>query len=252
VFADSQPVPARYHHWWLPDEASSYAHQIDIMFYWILWITGIVFVLVEGVLVYFIIKFRYRPGRVATYTHGNNRLEIAWTAAPAIILVFLAVFSNTLWSEIRDPNKFPKGAPIIDISPRQFQWPIKYPGADGQFGTADDIESINQLYLVKDQPVQIKLHGQDVIHSFFVPEFRIKQDAVPGMATAVWIKPTMAGDFEIACAELCGIGHSNMRGYVHVVTQDSLNSWLKSQAPEPATPVAEAAAAAPVDSVHAK
>jgi cytochrome c oxidase subunit 2 len=229
--------PGRY---WLPNEASTYAPKIDGMFNVILWITMITFVLVEVALVYFLWKYRYKAGRKATYYHGNNKVEIIWTVIPALILVFLAVFSNSLWSEIKYADRYPKGAPVIRIMPRQFQWDITYPGPDGKFDTPDDINTINQLYLANNSPVQIKLQAQDVIHSFFVPEFRIKQDAVPGMQTAVWIQPTVLGDFEIGCAELCGLGHYRMKGFVHVVTQDSLNSWLASQAPKP-----EVAAATP-------
>ncbi len=243
----AQAVPAKYpnHHWYswwmniLPDTASTYAPKIDAMFDLILWLTLIVFLLVEGVLIYFLWKYRSKPGRKALYYHGNNRLEIIWTAIPAMILVFLAIFSNSLWSEIRSPDRFPKDAPVIRISPRQFQWDITYPGPDGKFDTPDDINTINQLYLAVNEPVQIKLNAQDVIHSFFVPEFRIKQDAVPGMQTAVWINPTKAGDYEIGCAELCGLGHYRMKGYVHVIARDSLDRWKIAQAPVPeAAPVA--------------
>ena len=212
------------------------------MFNMIMWITMIVFVLVEVCLVYFLWRYRHKTGRKVIYTHGNNKLEIAWTIVPAVILVFLAIFSNSLWSEIRDPAKFPKDAPVIRIAPRQFEWDITYPGPDGKLDTPDDVTTINQLYLAYNQPVQIRLNAQDVIHSFFVPEFRIKQDAVPGMQTAVWVTPTKMGDFNIACAELCGAQHYRMMGYVHIVSPDSLASWLKSQAPAPPTPDAQAAA----------
>ncbi len=208
----------------------------------------IVFVLVEFGLVYFLWKYHHKTGRKATYTHGNNKLEIAWTIVPAVILVFLAIFSNSLWSEIRDPAKFPKDAPVIRIAPRQFEWDITYPGVDKKLDTPDDVTTINQLYLAVNEPVQIRLNAQDVIHSFFVPEFRIKQDAVPGMQTAVWITPTTLGDYNIACAELCGAQHYRMMGYVHVVSHDSLASWLKSQAPVPEVPAVVAA----TDSVKAK
>jgi cytochrome c oxidase subunit 2 len=234
------PTVSRYDHFWLPASNSTYAPEIDSIFNMILWITMVVFVLVEVGLMYFLWRYRHKNGRKATYTHGNNRLEIAWTIVPAVILVFLAIFSNSLWSEIRDPAKFPKNAASIQIRPRQFEWDIAYPGPDGKFDTPDDITTINQLYLAVNEPVQIKLLSQDVIHSFFVPEFRIKQDAVPGMPTAVWIVPTKLGDFNIACAELCGAQHYRMMGYVHIVTKDSLASWLKSQeapAPAPAAPV---------------
>ena len=151
-----------------------------------------------------------------------------WTAVPALILAFLAIFSNSLWSEIRNPNTFPKDSYKIRIQPKQFQWDIFYPDATGKFGTKET--TTNQLYLALNEPVQISLHAQDVIHSFIVPEFRIKQDAVPGMPTSVYIVPTKAGDYEIACAELCGAQHYRMKGYVHVVSRDSLNKWLVSQA----------------------
>ncbi|HYM20317.1 MAG TPA: cytochrome c oxidase subunit II [Candidatus Kapabacteria bacterium] len=244
----AQDVKPRYpnHHWYswwmnaLPDKSSTYAPDIDSLFNVILWITLVVFVLVEVCLVYFLWKYRQKPGRKATYYHGNNKLEITWTALPAIILVFLAIFSNAIWSEVKSPDRFPKGAPVIQIRPRQFEWDITYPGPDGKFNTADDINTINQLYLAVNEPVQIKLEGQDVIHSFFVPEFRIKQDAVPGMPTAVWIQPTEVRDLEIACAELCGLGHYRMKGFVHVVTRDSLNHWLASQAAPPPAPAAPA------------
>jgi cytochrome c oxidase subunit 2 len=238
----AQAVPPRYHYptdWWnpgawFPSASSTYAGKIDDIYVVIFWITFVVFLIVEGGLAYFLFKYRYKAGRKATYTHGNNTLEITWTAIPAVILVVLAVFSNSLWSEIRDPNKFPKDAASIMIKPRQFEWDITYPGPDKKFGTADDVTTINQLFLAVNKPVQIKLEGQDVIHSFFVPEFRIKQDAVPGMPTAVWIQPTKIADYEIACAELCGLGHYRMKGAVSIVTQDSLDRWLKSQAPAPA------------------
>ena len=237
TLASAQPVPSRYNHWWLPDEASTYAGSIDNMFYLILWVTLAVFVAVELVLVYFLFKYRYQKGRKAIYTHGNNKLEIIWTAIPAVILVFLAIFSNDLWSKIKYESHYPKGAPAIMIEPRQFQWDIYYAGPDKKLhdvhgkheNVGDDIASVNQLYLVKDKPVQIKLQGQDVIHSFFVPEFRIKQDAVPGMNTAVWITPTKEGEFEVACAELCGAQHYRMRSSVIVTTQDSVDAWLRSK-----------------------
>ena len=237
----AQSVTPRYHGYGLPDQASTYASKIDALFNFILWMTGIVFFLVEGLLIIFLVKYRHKEGRKAFYTHGNNTLEITWTVIPALILCFLAIFSNSLWSEIRSPEKFPKDAAAIEIHPRQFEWDITYPGPDGKFGTPDDISTINELYLAVGKPAKIKLEAQDVIHSFFVPEFRIRQDAVPGMPTAVWIQPTVAGDYEIACSQLCGLGHYRMKGNVHVVSQDSVDSWMRSQAAPP--PVAQPLAA---------
>ena len=234
MLIETPPTSAtnRYKGWWLPETSSTYAPQIDTLFNIILWITIVVFVLVTFALLWFLWKYSAQ-GKKATYTHGNNKLEIAWTAIPAVILVFLAIFSNDLWSEMRYPSQYPENAEVIRIKPRQFQWDITYSGADKKFDTPDDINTINQLWLVKDEPVQILLQAQDVIHSFFVPEFRIKQDAVPGMTTSVWINPTTLTDprmpYEIACAELCGLGHYRMKGFVTVTSRDSVDSFLRSQ-----------------------
>jgi cytochrome c oxidase subunit II len=218
-----------YSHWWLPDATSTYAPKIDGLFDFIMWLTMIVFVLVEFCFVWFLMKYAYAPGRKAKYYHGNNKVEIIWTAVPALILAFLAIFSNSLWSEMKYPAQYPQNAEKIRIKPRQFQWDITYPGVDKKFDTEDDINTVNQLFLVNNEPAQIILQAQDVIHSFFVPEFRIKQDAVPGMTTSVWIQPTKNGSYEIACAELCGGQHYRMKGYVTVGTRDSLAAWLEEQ-----------------------
>ena len=226
------PVSATnaYSTYWLPASVSTYAPKIDMMFNFILWLTGIVFVLVEVCFVWFLVKYSYKKDGKAKYYHGNNKLEIIWTTIPAVILIALALWSNTLWSEIKYTKNFPKDAHQIRISPRQFQWDITYPGPDGKFDTKDDINTVNQMHLALNEPVQIVLHSQDVIHSFFVPEFRIKQDAVPGMPTSVYIIPTKAGNYEIACAELCGAQHYRMKGYVNVVSRDSVDRWLLTQA----------------------
>lgn len=232
------PVSATntYSTYWLPSAVSTYAPKIDAMFDAIMWLTMIVFILVEVCFVYFLVRYSYKKSGKAKYYHGNNKLEIIWTAIPTVILVYIGFYSNTLWSEMRYSKNFPKNATQIRISPRQFQWDITYPGPDGKFeaigatDTKDDINTVNQLHLVLNEPVQITLHAQDVIHSFFVPEFRIKQDAVPGMTTSVYIVPTKAGSYEIACAELCGAQHYRMKGFVNVVDRDSVDRWLKTQA----------------------
>jgi len=124
---------------WLPEDISTYGPQIDSLFYLIFWITSITFVLVQGALLVFLVQYRYRPGRQATYTHGNNTLEIAWTIAPSIILVVLALLSRGLWHEIKQsmpPSKYP-----VIVTAKQFNWDITYPGPDGQFGTSDDLRS---------------------------------------------------------------------------------------------------------------
>jgi cytochrome c oxidase subunit 2 len=226
----SAPAAERPAPWTLPEQASTYAPRIDGIFNLILWITGIVFIAVEVTLVVFLAKYRAREGGRATYTHGSNRLEVIWTIIPALILVFLAVMSQDSWAFIR--NHFPGKGTRVDITAEQFAWNIRYPGPDGKLNTADDVVTLNQLHIPVDQPAIITLHSKDVIHSFFLPEFRIKQDAVPGMTTRVWVQAKHTGHWEIACAELCGLGHYRMKGYLTVDTPEDFQKWLAQTAAE--------------------
>src|SRR5215510_12820771 len=199
---------------WLPENISTYGAAIDSLFYLIFWITSITFVLVQGALLVFLVQYRYRPGRQATYTHGNNTLEIAWTIAPSIILVVLALLSRGLWHEIKQsmpPSKYP-----VIVTAKQFNWDITYPGPDGQFGTADDKTLENDLNVPVNQVIELRLRSRDVIHSFFIPAARFKQDMLPGRELRGWFEATKTGRFEIPCAELCGFGHSGMLGHLTV------------------------------------
>ncbi len=216
----------------LPPAASSYAPWLDQLFYIILGITTFFFVLVEGVLLYFIIRYRHKPGRRAHYTHGNTKVEIIWTVIPALILLWLAFASQNLWDRVK--GSLPANADQIEIVAEQFAWNIRYAGADKMFNTEDDVTTLNQLHMPLNEPVVIWLTSKDVIHSFFVPEFRIKQDAVPGMTGRLWITATKAGDYELACAELCGLGHYRMKGFVKVEPREQLEQWLLEQKEESA------------------
>jgi len=233
----------------LPEGVSSYSGKIDGLFYLITWITGIIFVVVELLLLFFLFRYRHREGRRAVYTHGNNRVEVVWTIVPAVICVVLALLSRRSWAEIK--QQMPAGAIPIEITGEQFAWNILYPGPDGKLETADDIASLNQLHIPVGRAVVVTLRSKDVIHSFFLPEFRVKQDAVPGMTTHIWFDGQRAGHWEIACAELCGLGHYRMKGFITVETQEEFDKWLAAQAaqsapaPAAAAPAAAAPAAAP-------
>jgi cytochrome c oxidase subunit 2 len=233
----------------LPEGVSSYSGRIDGLFRLILWITGTIFVVVEFLLLFFLFRYRRREGRRARYTHGNNRLEVIWTIIPAFICVVLALLSRRAWAEIK--QQLPHDAMEIEITGEQFAWNIRYPGPDGKFGTADDVLTLNQLHFPVGKPVVATLRSKDVIHSFFLPEFRVKQDAVPGMSTRIWFDATRVGHWEIACAELCGLGHYRMKGFVTVETPEEFQKWLADQAPTAPNPAAPApatpAAAAPAE-----
>ena len=220
--------------WWLPPDVSTgYGPKIDWLFYLILWITSVIFIGVQGVLLFFLFKYRAREGVKASYTHGNNRLEVIWTVIPALILVVLTVLSQKVWVEIK--SEVPAGAIPIEIHAEQFAWNVIYPGPDGKFGTADDIKTINQLHIPVGKPVRARLTsiGKDgkhaVIHSFFLPEFRLRQDVVPGMAIDVWFEASRTGQYEIACSQFCGLGHYRMRGYLSIHSPEGFEAWLKEQ-----------------------
>jgi cytochrome c oxidase subunit 2 len=227
---------------WLPEDVSTYGSQIDSIFYLIFWITAITFVLVQGALLVFIVQYRHRPGRRAIYTHGNNTLEIAWTIAPSIILVVLALLSRASWHEIKQtlpPSKYP-----VQITGKQFNWEITYPGPDGQFGTGDDKTLENDLNVPVNEVIELRLRSRDVIHSFFIPVMRFKQDTLPGREIRQWFQATKTGRYEIPCAELCGFGHSGMLGHLTVHSAEDYANWVQSHWPAATAGIASGLASA--------
>jgi cytochrome c oxidase subunit 2 len=216
--------------WWLPDAGSTFAGPIDTMFLVILILTGIALVIVEVGVIVFAIRYRARPGRKAYYTHGSTRAEVIWTAIPAVTMVALGLVSNHYWVMMKDKESVPANAIHMGVLGKQFEWQMSYAGADGKLGTDDDFTVRNQLHIPVNHPIAIELSAEDVIHSFFVPEFRVKQDAVPGMHITAWFQATKTGEFEIGCAELCGMGHYRMRARVFVHTPEEYQAWLTQQA----------------------
>jgi cytochrome c oxidase subunit II len=221
--------------WLLPPGASTFVDDIDWLYNTILVITGVAFVLVEATLVWFLVKYRGRPGRRATYTHGNVKAEYIWTGVTAVVVVWIGLASAGGWSHIKDIDKVPAGAYPLSILAKQFEWHVTYPGTDAKLGTADDFTVRSQLHVPVNRPVVARLHAEDVIHSFFIPQFRVKQDAVPGMNISVWFQPTKVGTFELGCAELCGLGHYRMRAVVTVHTQEDYDRWAAEQGRSVAT-----------------
>jgi len=215
--------------WWLPPQASTFAPRIDTMFTVILVLTGIAFVLVEVGLIVFLVKYRGRPGRKAFYTHGSTPAEVIWTAVPAIAMVILGITSNGLWVEIKGRHSVPADAYPLAIHAKQFEWWITYPGPDGKLGDDDDFKLRNKLYIPAGRPIVVTLTSEDVIHSFYIPQFRIRQDVVPGMEIRVWFVATTPGQYEIACSQLCGMGHYKMRAQVVVQTQADYDAWVQQQ-----------------------
>ena len=217
-------------HWWFPTNASSFGGDVDRIFYIILYITGAVFVLVEVGLLVFLVRYRRREGRTATYTHGSTTAEIVWTTIPAVTVICLALVSQRVWSAVKDPASFPRDAVPLGVHAKQFEWQFTMPGPDGRLGTDDDVFRKNELHLQVGRSYAAALTAQDVIHSFFIPAFRLKQDAVPGMTITVWFRPTAPCVFDLACAELCGVGHYRMGAKVYVHTAEEFARWQAAQA----------------------
>lgn len=215
--------------WALPPNYSTMGAVTDQLFWIIFWLTAVAFVLVEGGILWFCFKYRGREGQKAHYTHGSNRLEVIWTVIPILVFAALGIYSAQLWAQIRGDSGRPQGALEYIVVGKQFEWNITYPGVDRQLGTADDFIVRNQFHFPVGQEIIVHLESEDVIHSFFIPELRVKQDAVPGMTIPIWFDATQTGDFEIACAELCGLGHYRMEANVTVHEVADYEAWQASQ-----------------------
>jgi cytochrome c oxidase subunit II len=212
--------------WLLPHGSSTFVGDIDWLYYLVLWITGIAFIAVEATLIVFLVKYRSRPGRKAYYTHGSLTPEYIWTGVTAVVVVLIGLISAPAWAKIKGREGVPPNAMALGLTAKQFEWHFTYPGPDGKLGTADDFELRNQLHVPVDSPVVVTAQSEDVIHSFFVPNWRIKQDIVPGMHIRVWFQPTEVGTYELGCAELCGFGHYRMRAIVTVHAKDDYQRWM--------------------------
>jgi cytochrome c oxidase subunit 2 len=216
---------------WFPTDASKQAHDIKTLYDVLLIATVPVFVGVETVVLYSVWKFRMKPGeedKDGPPIHGNTRLEVVWTAVPAVLIVALCSYA---YSVLRSNEDSRKGEITVNVTERQFAFEFSYPQANGQ-----QIVS-SQLYLVQGQPYLFHLRSLDVIHSFFVPQFSEKIDAVPGITTDLRVRPTRLGNYPAECTELCGAGHSFMRAPVHVVTPAAFRTWIQSQKPTAPPPL---------------
>ncbi len=208
---------------WFPADGSLQSSNIRTLYDVLLIVSVPIFVLVETVVLYSVFKFRMKPGeeeKDGPPIHGNTRLEVVWTALPAILLVSLATYAYTV---LHSNEKSHAGEMVVNVTERQFAFEFSYP----QSGGKQVISS--ELYLPKGQPVLFHIRSLDVIHSFFVPEFSEKLDAVPGITTNLRVIPTRVGTYPSECTELCGAGHSLMRATVRVVSPSAFKTWMSGQ-----------------------
>ncbi len=255
--------------WWLPANIGPFG-DCDTLFYVILAVTGLFFVLTEGVLIYNMYVYTADPARKPVYTHGNHKLEMLWTAVPAVLLLLLAFVQVPAWGFAKYVARMPNPDQVFEVSARQFEWRVRYPTTkqlddmtagwrNGKETAAaaewsrnrhfDDVHRVNEVHVWKGGKVRLYLKTQDVLHSFFLPHVRIKQDAVPGKVIPVWFEANESNtafnaarntwemdenkNWELACAELCGWGHYKMQGrlYVHPDKAD-FEKWLQHAAAE--------------------
>ena len=205
---------------WFPAQGSTAAGDIDTLYDVLLIVSVPIFVLVMAVALYSVYAFRVKPGdtRDGAPIHGNTRLEVIWVTIPLIIVSVLAAYG---WIVLDDIEAKKSDALVVHVTGQQFAWSFEYPG-QGKLQS-------NQLVLPVDRPVHFKINTKDVLHDFWVPEFRLKSDAVPGITTDVRVTPTRLGNYPVVCAELCGIGHSTMRQTVRVVPAAAFDAWVERQ-----------------------
>ena len=202
---------------WFPTQGSASADDIDTVYDVLLIASVPIFVLVMAVAIYSVLAFRVKPGdmRDGEPIHGNTRLEVIWVTIPFIIVSALAIYG---WVVLEDIEAKEQNTMIVNVTGQQFAWSFDYPGEG-------EVKS-NQLVLPKGRPVEFRVKTKDVLHSFWVPEFRLKTDTVPGLTTRVRLTPDRLGEYDVVCAELCGIGHSTMRQAVRVIPPREFEDWI--------------------------
>jgi len=211
--------------------ASKDGGRVDDLFMLITTLISVSFVIVLIMLLMPVIKHRARPGHKAHYDHGSSLHDKRFTAVVSII-VFIVLDATVLYIAMKDLREvvynYPtagEGAYRVEVTAQQWAWNFRTAGPDGEFGTPDDIVSLNELHVPVDTPVAFNLASKDVIHSLFLPDMRIKRDANPGAINRVWFEPAVVGEYDILCAELCGFAHYQMHGRLFVHEQDEFEAW---------------------------
>jgi cytochrome c oxidase subunit 2 len=221
---------------------SSYAGDIDFLIDLMFWIVGFWFILSEGVFFWLIFRFRKKDGQKAEYITGEEASQKRWITWPhfAVLFcdVFIIYFAVVTWYDVKQflPES-PDGT--IGIIGQQWTWTFVHPGPDGQLGNEDDIPKVNEMHLEVGNTYHYKLESRDVLHSFSVPIFRLKQDAIPGRVITGWFQPTITGEYSIQCAEICGIGHGMMGARMFVETADQHAAWVAQESPVQLAAVAQ-------------
>lgn len=199
---------------------SAYGAEIDNLYYLIFYVTGAMFLLTEGLLLYFVFKYRRREGGKAIYSHGSTKAEVTWTIIPGLMLFGLALLQSSTWAKAR--TEFPTGSDVqvIQVLGQKYEWSFRYPGRDGTFGTEDDIITIGNLHIPVNRKVVLKMSSKDVIHSPFLPHLRVKQDVLPGFQTKVWFEADRVALWDIKAKKAVFVKPADLAGKKIVVDPD--------------------------------
>jgi cytochrome c oxidase subunit II len=225
-------MAAPYFNMTFPRDISEHGRTIDNLFMFILYLTGAVFVVTELVLFYFSWKYDAKSNQEPVkFSHGSHALELVWTILPAVTLLFIAIYQMEAWASAK--MEAPQISVTAEVTGRQFNWDFRYPGPDGELYTEDDIvRTDGKLYLPVNEDILLNITSADVLHSFFLPNLRMKQDVVPGMEQKMWFKGKKTGGYDIVCAELCGWGHYKMKGRVYFLPRPEYEAKLAEMSQE--------------------
>jgi cytochrome c oxidase subunit 2 len=218
-----------------PIDVSVDGHRSDWLFYVTTVSITVLFLIMVGILLWAVLMHRQGKNTHPHYEHGVGGKHLVFTAIISSI-IFFGVDGTLLYNSFVDLThgfwNWPTASDhpvVIEIYAQQWAWNVRYPGPDGKFNTPDDVITLNEVHIPVDQPVMIKLKSKDVIHSFYLPNFRTKQDAVPGATTQLWFQAKQKGLFEIGCAQHCGVNHYKMRGFLTIESGQDFDAWLKQQ-----------------------
>jgi cytochrome c oxidase subunit 2 len=212
------------------EQASTYANDIDNLILLVAVLVGVWFFLAEGIFFWLIWRFRARPGVKSEYLTGGEKHIKRWITIPhALVLVcdvFIILGSIQVWHNVK--QRLPEAHSTIRIIGQQWAWTFQHPGADNELDTGDDIFTVDELHVEVDRVYHFRLESRDVLHSFSVPVFRIKQDAIPGRSITGWFEATRTGEYDVQCAEICGIGHGVMAARIHIADANQHAAWVSS------------------------
>lgn len=215
------------------DAASSFAPDVDGLILTILLVVGFWFVLAELVFFWLIFKFSAKEGVKAMYIAGEDPKEKRWVSIPHYLTlvcdVLIIISALSVWRDVK--ITMPQADETVRVIAQQWAWTFVHPGPDGKLDTADDITTIDELHVEKGKTYHFELTSRDVLHSFSVPAFRLKQDAIPGRIIKGWFKPTLTGQYDIQCTEICGIGHGIMPARIIIAEPGAHAAWVKANAP---------------------